>query len=236
MKYLYVILGVFISSLLLLFIQFRYYIHISKNLIKDTVKFTNESADTTKTLLVLGDSTAYGVGASKDKDSLPALVASSIGATYTENHGVSGATIEDLGLQLQGIKKKKYDLILLQIGANNITARDNIDKESEKLEGVLRELQKLSKHVIFLTAGNLGGAPAIPFLLRPYYRGLTLKYHEKFEILSNKLDVMYVNLYDEPSVDPFVLHPEIYFAKDMFHPSSEGYKVWFTKVEKHLHW
>lgn len=234
MKYLYVIIGLFFFIALVLFTQVRYYLNISKGLIKNTTKYSNESADTTKTLLVLGDSTAYGVGASKSTDSLPALVASSTRATYTENYSVSGAKIEDVASQMAEIKKDHYDLILLQIGANNITARDDADEESKKLEEVIRELQKLSTHVVFLTAGNVGGAPAIPAPFRSYYRNLTRTYHEKFQALGDSLGVTYVNLYDEPSVDPFVLHPEIYFAKDMFHPSSDGYKIWFSKVEKYL--
>ena len=161
--------------------------------IKDTVKFSNESTNTTKTLLVLGDSTAYGVGAKEAKDSLPALVAMTVGATYTENHGVSGATIEDLPMQMKEIKKEKYDLILLQIGANNITARDNVDTEAEKIGEIIKELQKRSKNVIFLTAGNVGGAPAIPYFFRPYFTKLTLTYHEKFQALGDELGVTYIN-------------------------------------------
>lgn len=228
------LLGVLCIIVLFLFIHVRYYIHISKNLIKETVKFSNESNDTKKTLLVLGDSTAYGVGASKTEDSLPALVASFVGATYTENYSISGAKIENLESQIQKIKRNQYDLILLQIGANNIVARDDVDESSKKLEEKLQELQKLSKRVVLLTAGDVGGALAIPFPFRSYYKNLTLTYHEKFQALADRVGVTYVNLYDEPSVDPFILQPEVYFAPDMFHPSSEGYKVWFTKVQKQL--
>ena len=234
MKYFLIMTGIVLIALLFIFLRVRYYIHISKNLINNTVKFSNTSNDTTKTLLVLGDSTAYGVGASHNKDSLPALIASSTGATYVENHSISGAKIEDLPAQLEKIKKDQYDIIVLQIGANNIVARDNIDKESQKLEEIIKKLQKVSKRIIFLTAGNVGGAPAIPFPLRSYYRNLTLAYHEKFQILGDKLGVVYVNLYDEPSIDPFILHPEVYFAADMFHPSSDGYKLWFSKIKKYL--
>ncbi len=234
MKYLFIFIGILLIAAFLFFIQVRYYAHISKALIEDTVKFTNESADTKKTLLVLGDSTAYGVGASKSEDSLPALVASFVGATYTENYSISGAKIEDIASQRKNIKRDKYDLILLQIGANNIVARDNVDESSKKLELILKDIQTLSGRVVLVTAGDVGGAPAIPFPFRSYYRNLTISYHEKFQALGDKLGVTYVNLYDEPEVDPFILQPEVYFAEDMFHPSSEGYKLWFAKVKKQL--
>ena len=235
MKYLFAAVGIVSFMLLFLFIQLRYYIYISKNLIKKTVVFSNESSSTAQSLLILGDSTAYGVGAFQSEDSLPALVAFQMGATYIENHGVSGAKIEDLHEQLQQIKKDNYNLILIQIGANNIVARDSAEKESKKLEVEIKELQKLSKRIIFLSAGNLGGAPAIPFLFRPYYRNLTLTYHKEFQALSDRIGIIYVNLYEDPTVDPFVLQPQIYFAEDKFHPSSEGYKYWFSKVEKYLY-
>jgi len=234
MKYFFAALGIISCAILFLFIQVRYYIHISKGLIKDTVKFSNESTNTEQSLLVLGDSTAYGVGATRTEDSLPALVSFHTKATYAENHSFSGAKIEDISSQIQHIKKDNYDLILIQIGANNILARESVDEESAKLEKEMIKLKKLSKKIIFLSAGNLGGAPAIPFLFHPYYRNLTLRYHKEFQALGDRLGVTYVNLYEDPSVDPFILHPQIYFAKDKFHPSSNGYKYWFSKVEKYL--
>ena len=234
MKYIFALFGIVSCVALFLFIQVSYYIHISKGLIKDAVKFSNESSDLSQSLLVLGDSTAYGVGASKKEDSLPALVAHQIAATYVENHSVSGAKIEDLQDQIKQIQKGSYNLILIQIGANNIVARDKVTEESVILEKEIRVLQKLSKKIIFLSAGNLGGAPAIPFLFHPYYKNLTLAYHKEFQDLSDRTGVTYVNLYEDPSVDPFVLHPQLYFAKDKFHPSSVGYKYWFSQVEKYL--
>lgn len=235
MKYLFIVVGVLLVSALILFIQVRYYLHVSKTIIKTTLPFTKETNVPTKTLLVLGDSTAYGVGASKPEDSLPGLVSGHIGATYVENYSFSGAKIEDLEQQMQQIKRNQYDVILLQIGANNIVARDKAEDSEKKLEEKLLELTKLSKQTVFLTAGNVGGAPAIPFLFRSYYRNLTLSYHEKFQALGDRIGVTYINLYEKPEDDPFILHPEIYFAQDMFHPSSKGYEVWFSKVKEYIH-
>lgn len=206
----------------------------SKELIKQAIPFSISGTDYTKTMLVLGDSTAVGVGANTSSDSVPAKVAAHFGATYVENHAVSGAQIHDLGGQIQKEKLKHYDVILLQIGANDITRFHDEQEAVEMLEPSLVSLRAQTDKLIFISAGNVGGAPAIPPPMRPFYTRLNLKYHKAFEELATKTDVMYVNLYQDPSIDPFVQNPKTYFAKDGFHPSSVGYQFWFETIKEQL--
>ena len=204
--------------------------HISGKLISKTTLYKNESGDYTKTLLVLGDSTAVGVGATDKNDSVPALVASKIGATYTENYAVSGAEVGQLDDQIKHIKRDRYDMILVQIGANDILARNDVLVVSIDLERVLTDLKSKTNKLVFLTAGNMGDPEVIPFFLKSYYTNLTLSYHSSFEKIAEKLGITYVNLYEDASIDPFTLDPDTYYASDKFHPSSAGYAHWFKKV------
>ena len=52
--------------------------------------------------------------------------------------------------------------------------------------------------------------------------------------MSKKIGINYINMYTDPSVDPFVLDPKSHFAKDGFHPSSLGYQVWFETIKKNI--
>lgn len=201
---------------------------------RSAVPFSLPSNDYTRTLLVLGDSTAVGVGASTSSDSLPAKIASYYTSTYVENHAVSGALVSDLNSQLQLLTRDHYDTVLLQIGANDIVRFHGIEMIEKELEPVLITLNKKTSKVIFITAGNVGGAPLIPPPLRPFYTRLNLIYHTHFEALAKKYTITYINLYQDPSLDPFVQDPKKYFAADSFHPSSLGYAVWFEIMKKEL--
>ena len=207
---------------------------VSKELVNEATPFSYTTNNTRKTLLVLGDSTAVGVGATEKMDSIPAKVAERIEATYVENYAVSGARVRDIESQLLQATQKKYDVILLQVGANDIVRFASRDEVSSSLESLLQDLSERADVVIFMSAGNVGGAPIIPLPLRSFYTRLHLKYHEMFEKLSAQYGVRYINLYQSADTDPFIQEPKVYFAADSFHPSSAGYDIWFTMLASEL--
>mgnify|MGYP001568530731 FL=1 len=92
----------------------------------------------------------------------------------------------------------------------------------------------LPKDIIFISAGNLGGVKIFPQPMRPFYTKINMSYHKGFEDLAEKYGSKYINLYQDPSIDPFTLNPNKYFAEDSFHPSSFGYEVWFNLIKENL--
>lgn len=226
----------FIAVFLLGFVLYHTFqvqrkIQLSKQLVKQAKPFSLQSDDTTRTLLVLGDSTAIGVGASMPEDSVPALFAGHIGATLTENRGVSGAKISDVQGQIDGIVRKEYRHILLQVGSNNIVALQSVEEAEKELRTVLQMLPK-HENLTVIVSGNVGAAKLIPWFLRDLYTKKSLEYHALFEKVVPEFGGTYVNLYTPKSIDPFVLKPEVYLAKDEFHPSSQGYRLWFEKIQE----
>lgn len=221
--------------LLVVWILYIYYkINISKNIVAKTSLFTLLGEDYTNTLLVLGDSTAVGVGASIPSDSIAGHLATYANATYVENHAVSGSIVTDLQKQINLTSRKKYDRILVQIGANDMIAFHTPEKVANELKNILVPLSKKTTQLIFISAGNLGTAPLIPFFLRPLYTRLNLRYHEEFESIGKLNGITYINMYTPPQEDPFILDPKNYFVEDDFHPSSLGYKVWFIRIQETL--
>lgn len=208
-------------------------VNVSRSLIAESIPFAIESVDNSKTMLVLGDSTAAGVGAGSADTSLPALVAHEIGATHVENYAFSGALITDIPSELARSKLPTYDLILVQVGANDIIRFHSADKSAALLAS---ELQALPQHkkLIVIVAGNVGGASAIPWFLKAYYTRLTLSYHASFAKAITEIGGTYVDLFTDPHQDPIVLEPKKYLAADGFHPSSLGYILWFEKMKAHL--
>lgn len=204
-------------------------VQVSKTLIAESQPYSNPTSDTRVTLLVLGDSTAVGVGAIESTDTVAALFAERIGATSVENYAVSGAKIADLHEQIAQATQDRYDYILMQVGGNDIIAFHSAQSAAEDLEAVVATLPE-TENLLVLSAGNVGGVPLFPWFIRPFYTARTLAYHDVFTNIIERHNGTYVNLYIPPNEDPFVQEPNVYLAADGLHPSSKGYAFWFIKI------
>jgi lysophospholipase L1-like esterase len=190
--------------------------------------------DHRRTLLVLGDSTGVGVGALRPEESVAGRLAQLMNATYVENRAVSGAVAADIESQLADAALKTYDVILFQVGANDILRFHRAGKVATTLLPLLRAAAARSERAIFMCAGNVGAASVIPFFAAPVHRRLCLRYYREFAKIAAQAGADFIDLYQPPATDPFLAHPTKYLAADGFHPSSEGYKLWFSSLEKTL--
>jgi lysophospholipase L1-like esterase len=190
-------------------------------------------AGTGFSMLVLGDSTAVGVGADTPGESVPGRVAKAVHATHVENYAVTGAVVDDLPVQIIEANQTSYDLILIQIGANDITHLHPAAQTAQTLAATLKSLPP-AKNVIVISAGDVGTATIIPPFLSPLFSKLNLAYHTEFEKELQAEGITYVNLGTAPGADLFKTQPAIYLAADGFHPSSAGYELWFKAIESHL--
>ncbi|MBY0472903.1 SGNH/GDSL hydrolase family protein [Patescibacteria group bacterium] len=204
---------------------------ITQALIGETTCYTQLSNNYSKTLLVLGDSTGVGVGATRPEDSVAGRVAVSMGASYVENRAVSGAVAADIEKQFENAKLANYDVILIQVGGNDIVRFHDPNKTADVLSESVRTAVEHSSKTILMSAGDVGATTIFPEPIRPSYTKLTLRFHEAFGTMAAKEGATYINLYEPPAIDPFRADPEKYLAIDGFHPSSDGYELWFEKLE-----
>ena len=214
-------------------IRFAHTLSVSKKLIAAAHPFEKDASGNGPSILVIGDSTAVGVGASKPEDSVAGRLSNAVDASHVENYAVSGAQVKDLPPQIQQAKRSSYDIVLVQVGANDITHLHMPTKTAYDLEEELSQLPD-SKQVIVLTAGNVGQSTAIPFVLRPLFADLTFAYHAAFSTILSSHAYTYVNIAEAPGYELFGERPDIYLAADGFHPSSAGYELWFNAVQHSL--
>jgi lysophospholipase L1-like esterase len=234
MKIVLVVIGTLVALACIYWsVRFYHFYTISKGLVKTAVPYENRSNDFTKTLLVIGDSTAVGVGAASSSDSMPARVARAIGATYVENHAVSGAVVADLPNELSKATSSQYDFLLVQIGANDSVAWHDASTTANKLAVILATAPKASQ-VLVISAGDVGAATLLPEPVRPFYTRLTMKYHQEFSRILSAEGYTYVDLSKGPGAELFTTEPKTYLAADGFHPSSAGYQLWFDAVQPYL--
>jgi lysophospholipase L1-like esterase len=227
---------VLVALLVLLFIYwgvvFYNKVQVGVALAGKAVAYNNLSQDHTKALLVLGDSVAVGVGATRPEESLAGLLAHGMGATYTENNAVSGAQVSDLPGQMAKIKLAHYNTILIQIGGNDIIRFHNVEAVSAQLATILDSLTKRADRVLLMSAGDVGTTTIFPSILKPFYTRLTLAYHAAFTKVATDHHVTYINLYTPPEKDPFIKSPTTYFAADGLHLTSAGYALWYKRLEE----
>jgi len=208
-------------------------VKVAKQLIEKAQPYQREGREHDKAMLVLGDSTAVGVGASVAEDTLAAKAALSIGALHVENRAVSGAITKDLSSQAAKAQRDAYELILIQIGGNDIIRMKSERKAGAELKSALEKLP-VAKKVIVISAGNVGGSTLIPFFLRPLYTDKNLKYHAEFGRIVTDAGFTYVDLYKAPNSRLMEREPKTYLAEDGLHPSSEGYALWFEAIRPSL--
>ncbi len=213
------------------FSVFFYKYQISKRLIGGTTAYQKTGDDHSVAILVLGDSTGVGVGASRPEDSIAGRLSALLGATHVENRSLSGAAVVDIQTQLDGATLKKYSVILIQVGGNDVTHFHSAKKSADILAPVVQKAATLSEHVYIMSAGNVGATTNFPLPMRPFYTSLTLQYHQEFAKMAASEGATYINLYEPPATDPFTANPAKYLAEDGFHPSSAGYELWFGRLQ-----
>jgi len=230
---------IFLFVALLLFIFLIYYafdfyikFSIAQELISQSVPYESQSNTKSQTMLVLGDSTAVGVGADNSSDIVPALLSKKLNVLEVENLAVSGARVQDLLEQRSEAKRDRYDVILIMVGANDIIRFKSAHQSAKELETALANLPAFENLIVILSAGNVGGTKIFPWFIRPFHTNLNMKYHSEFEEVVAKMGGKYVNLYQDPADDPFMKEPQVYMAPDGLHPSSKGYYLWFETILK----
>lgn len=234
MKVVLILLGALVVACVLYSaFRFFYFLHISKGLVENTVAFEERTSDTSVPFLVLGDSTAVGVGAETPEGSLPGRVAETIGATYTENHARSGAVVKDLPGQIAQATLPHYRLILVQIGGNDIVRFRGAQEIAEELGTILDTLPPADR-VVVISAGDVGAARLFPYPLTAFYTRLNKAYHEAFSSEVPTHGMTYVDFSKHDGNRLFREEPDKYLAPDGFHLSSEGYGLWFDAVKDAL--
>ncbi len=221
----------------ILFLTYSIYqsINISQKIISTTVPYEQHPPNPEIYILVAGDSTAVGVGAIENINSVAGRLGTQFPKADISNIGVSGAKLKDLLLMLQEQKIKNYNLVVLQIGANDITHNTPYDIIRKELSEILSLTSKLNSKVIIFTSGDVGRARVFRWPLSSIITSRTLKVREIFiEEASKYKNVSYVDLYLDRNDDPFEKNLKKYYAPDSFHLTGDGYGVWYFFIQKQL--
>lgn len=185
-----------------------------------------------ESMLVMGDSTAYGVGAATPEETTAGHLAQALSLVYVENHAVSGARTRDVFEQFSKARLPRYDIALIQVGANDIIYGTSVARASRELDQLLSRVTAHASTTILLTSGDIGNAPLWPWPLNHVYTWRTKALRKAFMDVCATYSVRYVDIFSKP--DPFSSDVERYYAPDKLHLSGEGYKVWAGYIREVL--
>lgn len=189
------------------------------------------------TVVVLGDSTAQGIGAQSVDESFGARVAQSLaeGGRQVDliNLAVSGAQADDvLAYQAPLMKDLQPDLVLLSVGANDVTSWVAPARYLEQMGSITEILQESGAQVLVLNVPPIIAAPLLPLPVRWVFDIRTKQYNEALREAADSGSWRLVPIYEDTRA-PFE-QDDANFSADRYHPSSQGYQLWAESVLRRL--
>ncbi len=180
-------------------------------------------------LVVLGDSSAAGMGADEPHETVGATIATGLAAmtgrpVRVTNQAVVGAQSSDLGRQLGNALDRVAapDVAIVLVGVNDVTHRIDRSTSVRHLDQVVRRLRSVGAEVVVGTCPDLGTVEPIPHPLRLLVRRWSRDLAAAQTVAVVEAGGRTVSLGDLLGPE-FSARPEDLFSKDRFHPSAAGY-------------
>lgn len=193
-----------------------------------------DSGDDELTFVVLGDSTAAGVGAETAAQAYPTLLAERLAADSRRvtlvAAGVSGARVADvLSEQVSVAIEARPDLIFVGIGANDVTHLTPLGDVERDMSAVLEALNSRTSAAIVVAGAPDMRAAAFLEPLRSLVGWRGRQVTSVIEAVARDAGAGVVPL-AKRTARFFVDDPERHYSDDDFHPGPAGYARWADAI------
>jgi lysophospholipase L1-like esterase len=176
---------------------------------------------------ILGDSLAYGQGASRPADTVGARLSRDLTGHGIPNEprifAVPGATSADLSAQADRALAWSPRLALIIVGANDLTRFVPPERAAAQLADTVRRLRDTSAEVVVAPAPDLSVLPWVPVEMRDIVRAGSRLLHDAQSRVAASAGARVADI-GITSAAGFAVDPGL-FSADRFHPSSAGYAV-----------
>jgi lysophospholipase L1-like esterase len=180
-------------------------------------------------MLVVGDSTGVGTGASHPGGSVAGLLGAAYPQLAIDNRARDGAKFEAVPGQIEAASAAGgYDIILISAGGNDVIRGTDEDVLARALDqSFARAKTRLAPggQVVVQAAGMVGNSPFFVSPVSNLMNSRAVKMHTAVRAAATRHGVRVVNMAREKEADPFVQNPDLN-ASDGLHPSDAGYRVW----------
>lgn len=180
-------------------------------------------------LVMIGDSTAAGVGATATDGSVGGHLSESLGDAgfdvQLSSVAVSGSRVSDLSPQVSRALMGKPDLAVILIGANDATHFSGLNELRHELNTDVRRLTDAGVQVVIGTCPEMRAGLAF---MRPArdivaWQGRRVARTERKAIRGTGAQDVDIQKLTGPT---FLHDTHRYLSSDRFHPNDEGYGVW----------
>lgn len=184
-------------------------------------------------LVVLGESTAVGVGATRHTEALPGFLASFLGQSTGRQVnwqlvGRNGATVRRLRRSIQAESTDAADVAVVLLGVNDVFRLTSLQKWTTGVFELVEELRAVGvRHIFFSQVPPIGRFRALPQPLRSVLgiRAALLDWYLARAVRS--LDRVYHCPIHFPQEADHV-------ATDGVHPSALGYEEWAKQLSQYV--
>ena len=180
-------------------------------------------------VVVLGDSSAAGLGVDAAHETVGAIIASGVAAltgrrVRVTNRSVVGAESSDLERQLANALEDvmRPHVVLIMVGANDVTHRIERSASVRALELTVRRIRALGSEVVVGTCPDLGTIQPIQQPLRLLMKRWSRDLAAAQTVAVVEAGGRTVSLGDLLGPE-FLESPHEMFSRDRFHPSAAGY-------------
>jgi lysophospholipase L1-like esterase len=182
-------------------------------------------------LLVVGDSTAVGTGASAPARSLVGRIAAQHPDWEIRNQAHNGARFADLPAQL-ATAGTGYDAVLVLAGGNDVIRLTPRERLQAQVDQVVRTAGRHGARVVLMPAGNVGHAPFFKPPLSWWMGQRSQALHDAAAAVARARGAQHVDLLLPRAQDPFVHEAGRLHAADGLHPSDDGYALWYAQLAR----
>lgn len=208
----------------------------ARRLAKAGRRFERRLSARRATILILGDSTGVGVGATVPEESVAGLLAADCPDADIVNVAVSGTRVAGAITQARVCLEAglRFDLALLHVGGNDVVVDTPLNRLAEDCDTLMQELGRLAARTAWLGPPDLGLAPLFP---RPYawVMGSRSRAASKvFSAAAARHNVVFVDFSAPAHVAHFMKRRREHFAVDGFHPNSASYQYGYAILRQML--
>jgi lysophospholipase L1-like esterase len=176
-------------------------------------------------LLVLGDSIAYGTGASRAEDTLGRRLSAALtdDGFDVDLHvlAVPGAVSAQLPGQVRRAEDLDPDLAVVVIGANDLARFVPPEQAAASLSSAVQALRARGADVVAVPAPDMSMVPFVPPAFRPLVRAACVQLQQRQTAVVEAAGGSVAGVAAEVA-SAFAADPAM-FSGDRFHPSSAGY-------------
>ncbi|MDF7664965.1 SGNH/GDSL hydrolase family protein [Bifidobacterium sp. ESL0745] len=193
-------------------------------------KFEGSGAEAASalTLCAVGDSMVAGCGTQDQQEGLIPDIAEGFAKEFRRDVawqalGKLGATMRRVRYRLlpEVLKlDKKFDILIICAGSNDIMANRTLEEWRDDLAAVLEEAKPLSNHIVVLSPGQMQHEPSLGRALR---RALEREMDGQAAVSKEVCSEHHATYVDMIHENVHADAPD-FFSPDHFHPSAQGYQ------------